>query len=157
MTEMDSNLPKSTSSKRKKRHSLKLDVVHCQHVVVPTLPDKKMFFPLETSGRNQPNQKWSLGFASSCLMCLAMSHKLAVICVLHRGSQGGVRERDSEQHTCICWILNSWFNLHIKWLIWSTQQDLGSPRRWPASGRACEGLYSWLGQPLAVPVRGCLA
>lgn len=95
---MDSNLPKSTSSKRKKLHSLKLDVAHCQHVVVPTLPDKKLFSSLETSSRNQQNQKQSVGFASSCLMCLAMSHKLAVICFFHRGSQGGVRERDSEQY-----------------------------------------------------------
>lgn len=98
MTEMDSNLPKSTSSERKKLHSLRLVVAHCQHVAVPTLPDKKLDSSLETSGRNQQNQKQSLGLASSCLMCLAVSHKLAVICFFHRGSQGGVRERDSEQH-----------------------------------------------------------
>jgi hypothetical protein len=55
MPEIDSSILKSTSRKRKKLCSLKLDVVHCQYVVPLTLSDKKLFYSLEANSKDQQN------------------------------------------------------------------------------------------------------
>lgn len=92
MPEINSNLPEDfTSRKRKKLCSSKLKVAidtvwPCQLYLL-----KNVLF-IGNHSRDQQKQKWNLGIASSCLMCLVMSTKLSAKagCFFHTRLPGSV-------------------------------------------------------------------